>query len=140
MANDNTVTADSPEAELIFKNHLFDYGYVNDTVQEHGAFICVETDMAKLSSETMAKWVLYIDVFCHRDFMKLDPTIFPKMVGNRRDNLVKAISDAVDGFNVIGLGTLNIQSIHTVSAPTVFTCREIKFQVPDFANHYEVSI
>ena len=133
LADDNTITAQSDEADETISQYMFDYGYVDGTTTETNAYICVEADIPAVPTDSFQDIRIYVTVICHKLFMKLDPSKFT-LIGNRRDNLVRYIDSELNGSDIFGVGKLDLDSIKTISAPNGFTAKEIAYSVSDYAN------
>ena len=131
LTNNPRIDMNSDEADDIFDKYLFDYIYVDGTTTEASAYICVEAETAKGSTPTMQTMKLYVTIFCHKQFMKIDTTKFKGMIGNRRDNLVRYVDKLLNGSDVFGIGALTLENARTVAAPTGFAARELTYSVPN---------
>ncbi len=131
LTDNPNIDMESSEADKVFDEFLFDYIYVDGTTTEAAAYICVEAEVAKLPTPTMQNMKLYVTVFCHKQFMKVDATKFKGMMGNRRDNLVRYVDKLLNGSDIFGIGALTLENAHTVAAPTGFSARELTYTVPD---------
>lgn len=129
------IDPDSDEADSVFDEYLFDYLYVDGTSAESKAYICVEAELNKNGSSTMQDFRLYVTVICHKGYMKLDPARCKGMIGNRRDNLVRAIDLILSGSSLVGIGSLTLMSVRTVPSPAGFTTRELTYKVSDFKDN-----
>lgn len=132
LTNDPDIDMDSDEADEVFDKYLYDYGYVDETTQEAKAYICIEAEVSKVPTSTVKDMNLYVTVICHKDYMKIAPSLFPGTIGNRRDNLVRNIDRLLDGSDYFGIGQLRLKSVRTISSPTGFTAREATYVVSDF--------
>ena len=132
ITNNPNLSMDSDEADDIFDRYLFDYGYVDETTQEARAYICVEAEAMKQPGIEIVTMGIYIDVFCHKDFMDIDPKLFPGFVGNRKDNIVRYIDKIMQRENFVGIGVPEMTSIKSIPAPVGFTARELTYKAPDF--------
>lgn len=131
LTDNPSVDMESKEADDVFDKYLFDYMYVDGTTEEASAYICVEAEVIKAPTATMQNMKLYVTVICHKQFMKVNPSKFQGMIGNRRDNLVRYINEMLDGSDIFGIGKLSLAYAHTVAAPTGFTARELTYTVPE---------
>jgi hypothetical protein len=127
---------DSDEADAVFDKYLFDYGYVDGTVDEASAFICVEAEVTDIPNTTIQDLKLYVTVICHKLFMPIDTLKFKGVIGNRRENLCRCIDDLLNGSNIFGIGSLTLNSARVVPAPTGFAARELTYSVPNFQNKF----
>lgn len=132
LTNNPNIDMESDEADSVFDKYLFDFVYIDSTTFNAEAYICVEAEMQKLSSPTMQDFKLYCTVICHKEFMVLNPGLFPGVIGNRRDNLVRCVDSVLNGSTIYGIGTLNLKSVKTMPSPVGFTSRELTYEVSDF--------
>lgn len=134
LVDDPNVDMDSDEADEVFDKYLFDYVYVDNTTTEARAFVCVEAEVPRIPTATVQDLRLYVMIICHKNFMKIDPSRFAGVIGNRRDNLVRDVDKVLNGSDVFGIGLLTLDSVKTVSSPTGFTARELTYRIADFKN------
>ena len=120
------------DMDTILEKRIFDYQYVDDTTQESGAYIWVEIDIPSVENRTVKSVNLYVVISCHKNFMELSPSIYPGMMGNRRDNLVRYVDKLLNNSSDFGIGTLALQSVRSLANSNGFTAREITYSVPDF--------
>ena len=132
LANNPNIDMQSDEADEVFDKYLFDYGYVDNTTTETGAYICAEAELISNDSPTIENMRLYITVICHKQFMKIDPSKFKGMIGNRRENLSRYVDKLLNGSTIFGIGKLTLESSRVASAPAGFCARELTYYIPDF--------
>lgn len=132
VTNNPSIVIGSDEADAIFEKNLFDYAYVDSTNHETAAFIFAEVEIPRVINKTIKGMRLYINVVCHKQYMRLDPALFPGLVGNRRDNLVRYIDKLLNQNDVFGIGLLSLISVRNIAGPFDFTVREITYEIPDF--------
>lgn len=132
LLDDPNIDMDSDEADEVFDDYIFDYGYVDNAITEARAFVCVEAELIKTSTPTIQDFRLYITVYCHKKFMRIDSKRFPAIIGNRRDNLIRSIDKLINGTDIFGIGLLTLASAKTISSPTGFAARELAYAVTDF--------
>jgi len=135
LTNNPNLDMESDEADDVFDKYLYDYAYVDDTTTESEAYICAEVEVSipkGANKQSFFNSVLYITIVCHRNYMKLDPTLFPGIGGNRRDNLVRFCDDVINGSDLFGVGKLTLKSVRSLSAPVGFSIRELVYEVPSF--------
>lgn len=132
LTDNPNIDLDSDEADEVFDKYLFDYDYVDEIQQDANAYICVEAESDNIQTNTIRDMRLYVTIFCHKQFMKLDHEKFQGISGNRRDNLVRFADHVLNGKNIFGIGQLTLMSVRTVSAPKEYTARELIYIVPDF--------
>lgn len=113
--------------------YMFDYEYVDNTTTQASAYIWVEAEVTQVSSKHIKDLRLYVTVACHKNFMKLKPSIISGIGGNRRDNLVRYIDKILNGNDLFGIGKLVLENVKTYSSSnSQFTMRELSYKVPDF--------
>ena len=132
LTNNPDVDMNSEEADGVFENNIFDYDYVDDTINEASAYICVESDVVKIPNSTVKNMRLYVTVKCHKKFMKIDISKFKGIIGNRRDNLSMQVDRVLNGSDLFGIGQLQLESVRVISAPAGFTARELTYKMPEF--------
>ena len=127
----NTISEEDSDKAL--DELLYDYQYIDDTTQEAIAYIWVEIDVDRVENKQIKGVRLYVTVACHKNYMKLNGSTFPGVVGNRRDNLVRYVDKLLNNTTFVGgIGALSLQSIRTLSPVSGFTLREITYRIPDF--------
>jgi len=135
LTNNPNIDMESDEADDVFDRYLYDYAYVDGTTTESEAYICAETDVTipkGANRQSFFNSLLYITIVCHKNYMKLDPTLFPGIGGNRRDNLVRYCDNVINGSDLFGVGKLTLKSVHSLAAPIGFSVRELVYEVPSF--------
>ena len=132
LSDDPDINETSDEADDVYDRYLFDYGYVDNTIEEAAAFICVEAECSGTSSYSIKDMRLYVTVYCHKRFMDLDVSKFPGIVGSRRDNLIRFADKALNGSDIFGIGELKLASARVIPAPAGFAARELVYIVPEF--------
>lgn len=132
LTDNPDIVIGTDEADDVFDKCLYDYGYTDETTLEAIAYICVEAEIPRVMTETMQSIKLYVTVLCQKQYMKLDPAKFKKLLGNRRDNLTRYIDKILDKSTVFGIGELNLESIRTVPSPAGFSARELEYSISDF--------
>lgn len=136
LTNNPDIDMESDEADSVFDKFLFDYGYVDGTVDEAAAFICVEAEVTDIPNTTIQDLKLYVTVICHKLFMPIDTSKFKGVIGNRRENLCRCVDNLLNGSNIFGIGNLTLNSARVVPAPTGFAARELTYSVPNFQNKF----
>ena len=115
------------------RNKMFDFDYIDETVQSAGAFIMVDADMVAAPTGTIKDLEVYVQIAVSKTYVKLSPTIFKGMRGNRRDNLSRQIDLLLNGSRDFGIGKLQLVTARTVNVPSSFTSKMLTYRVPDFA-------
>ena len=125
-------TITEADIEFACDNKMFDYSFVNSTTQEVTAYIFIETDVYRVENRQIKNLSLYVTIACHKDFMRLDPSIFPKTIGNRRENLARHIDSVLNFSDIFGIGELSLHSIKTGNLSNGFSLKELEYRIPDF--------
>lgn len=118
--------------DTVLDEQVFDYQYVDETTSKSTAYIWVEMEVDSVFNHQFKNTHLYVDVCCHKNYMKLAPAIFKGMMGNRRDNLVRYIDKLLNNTDFLGLGPLKLESVKTLSPINGFVARQLIYSVPDF--------
>ena len=134
IANDPDLDLDSPEAAQ-WEDHIIDHAWVDDTVQESGAFVTVDVDVTDMSSGTIKDMRVYVEVLVSKTYMALTPSLFKGVKGNRRDNIVRQIDKLLNGSYDFGTGRLDATNIRTVTTANKFSGKLITYMVSDFARN-----
>lgn len=116
----------------VLENNIFNYQYVDETANETAAYVWVEADVNGVENHTIKNMRLYVTVACHKGYMKLNPSTFKGISGNRRDNLIRYIDKLLNNTDLMGIGKLRLVSVKTISPISGFTVKEITYAVPDF--------
>ena len=131
IANNPDIDLDS-EAAAEWEDHVIDHAWIDDTVQEAGAFITVDVDIPAISSGTIKEMRVYVEVLVSKTYMKLNPSIFKGLKGNRRDNIVRQIDLLLGGSRDFGIGRLDLTNLRTVTTANKFAGKLMTYNVHDF--------
>ncbi len=121
------------EASAEWEEHVLDHAWIDDTVQEAGAFVTVDVDIPEMSSGTIKEMRVYVEVLVSKTYMPLSPSLFKGCKGNRRDNIVRQIDLLINGSYDFGIGRLDLKSIRTVTTANKFAGKLMTYEVSDFA-------
>lgn len=132
LLNDPNIDMESDEAYDVVGNTIFDFDYVDRTVQRTDAYIMVDAEMMYPTSGTMHMWRLYVQVVCEKTYNKLDHKVFKGVRGNRRDNLARQIDLLINGRRDLGIGELQLYSVTTATVPDTFTSVLLTYEIHDF--------
>lgn len=132
LLNDPNIDLDSDEANDVIDRNIFDYDYIDRTVQRADAYIMVDSELDYPTSGSMNQWRVYVQVVCAKAFNSLDHKIFKGVPGNRRDNLAQEIDALLNGERFIGIGDLELLSAAPASVPDTFTSMLLTYRVHDF--------
>lgn len=142
IANDELIRsllADKPEATIDdieddqgnFK-WLFDYDYVDDTVQGTGCYICIDAYVPRVENYQILSLYLVVSVIDHKKFMTLDSKKFPGIKGNRRDNIIRLVDKILNGSRSFGIGRLELRNIQNLEVPQRYTGKALVYEIYDF--------
>lgn len=132
LVSDGRYAPDDDDAEK-WEDHINDHGWIDESVQEAGAYVLVDTEVTKAPSGSVKRMTLIVEVVCNKSFMKLDRNKFPGVKGNRRDNICRQIDLLINGSPEFGIGRLQLSSATLAAAPEGFTARLLTYTVPDYA-------
>ena len=57
LANDPAIDLDSEKAEDLLERNIFDYDYIDGTLERHDAYIMVDDELVQPSSGTFNRWL-----------------------------------------------------------------------------------
>ena len=132
LVNDPMIDMDSDEANDIIDRNIFDYDYIDRTVQRSDAYIMVDSELDYPTSGTMNQWRVYVQIVCAKTFNSMDHKIFKGVSGNRRDNLAQEIDALLNGERFIGIGDLELLSAAPATVPDTFTSMLLTYRAHDF--------
>ena len=132
LVNDPMIDMDSDEANDIIDRNIFDYDYIDRTVQRSDAYIMVDSELDYPTSGTMNQWRVYVQIVCAKTFNSMDHKIFKGVSGNRRYNLAQEIDALLNGERFIGIGDLELLSAAPATVPDTFTSMLLTYRVHDF--------
>ena len=132
LANNPNLDLESSEAEDIVERNIFDYDYIDGTLERHDAYIMVDDELVQPSSGTFNRWLLYVQVVCAKTFNDIDKKMFRGVKGNRRDNLARSIDVLLNGSRDYGVGKLVLMSVAPATVPDKFTSLLLTYEIRDF--------
>lgn len=132
LLNDPDVDMESDAAYDIVGNNIYDYDYVDHTVERADAYIMVDSEMIYPTSGTMNKWYVYVQVVCEKSYNPLNHRIFKGVKGNRRDNLAREIDLLINGTYDFGIGPMELRTVNTAAVPDAFTSVLLTYEVHDY--------
>lgn len=135
MLDDPNVDLESDAARSVFNKYLWDYQYVDDTVQEAGVYIMVEAAQTGNNGNTISDYSLFVEVSVSKSFIDLDHSKFVGMNGNRLDNVVRFVDKVLQGSRDYGIGELHVNDIRPVSTVKQFRSVLLTFNPVDFGRH-----
>lgn len=126
------VDMDSDAAYEVVGNNIYDFDYVDRSIQRNDAYIMVEAEMANPTSGSMARWWLYVQIVCAKEYNPLDAKKFKGVVGNRRDNLAKQVDLIINGRDDLGIGHIELANAGPATVPDTFTSIMLTYEIHDF--------
>ena len=132
LANNPNLDLESSEAEDIVERNIFDYDYIDGTLERHDAYVMVDDELVQPSSGTFNRWLLYVQVVCAKTFNDIDKKLFRGVKGNRRDNLARSIDVLLNGNRDYGVGKLVLMSVAPATVPDKFTSLLLTYEIRDF--------
>jgi len=131
LLNNPNIDLDSDEAVDSLDDLIFDFDYIDRTVERSNAFIMVDADMIMPTSGSFNMWELYVQIVCHKDYVRLDGKKFKGVVGNRRDNLMCEVDKLLNGSRMFGVGKLELKSATTAMVPDSFTSKLLTYTISE---------
>lgn len=135
ISNNPALNLDSDSAAE-WEEHVIDHAWIDDTVQEAGAFVTVDVDIPSVSNGTIKEMRVYVEVLVSKTYMNLSPSVFKGYKGNRRDNIVRQVDLLINGSYDFGIGRLDLKSIRTVTTANKFSGKLLTYEVSDFARDW----
>lgn len=132
LANNPNLDLESSEAEDIVERNIFDYDYIDGTLERHDAYVMVDDELVQPSSGTFNRWLLYVQVVCAKTFNDIDKKLFRGVKGNRRDNLARSIDVLLNGSRDYGVGKLVLMGVAPATVPDKFTSLLLTYEIRDF--------
>lgn len=132
LADKLDATEDDVQDNNGYWKFFFDYDYIPETITESRAYICIDTSMVA-STPSIQSAELYVDIFCHKDYMKINHTVFRGLEGNRMNNFIRFIDVSLRGRRDFGIGRIEFISISSSNiVNTDIVLRRITYRVKDF--------
>lgn len=143
LSQDQTIVGllvDDPNAEIgdnnVLGSQIYNYNFIPDVATDSLSYITIDTVVSDAKTETVKTLKVIITVISNKTNMKLKPTIFKGVAGNRRDNLVRYTDLIVRRMDNLGIGKLQLTA-RTPVAPvsigvTDYTAKQLVYEVPNF--------
>lgn len=129
LLDDPNVDLESDETSTALANCLFDFNYIDRTVERQDAFIMVDADMTNVTSQSFNAWELYVQIVCYKEYVPLDPKKFKGVKGNRRDNLTNEVDLLLNGQRLFNVGQIELISATTAVVPDSFTSKMLTYRL-----------
>lgn len=132
MADTPNIDLDGEYADNITAR-VKDHDYVDETCLTANAYVSIESEVLNLNTPAIKSMALYVQVICSKEYMSIDPKLFPGIKGNRRDNIARLVDNILNDELGYGIGGLKLTSASIASVPTGYTSRLLTYEVPSFA-------
>lgn len=127
MLNKKTYTDD--EAESLVYTQIFPYLYVDETQNEVLSYICIESDIPHIPTNTIKDMKLTIWAYCHKSGMKYSKKGYS---GTKTDILADMIERQLRESNKFGIGKLELKSVTYFFPSKIHYGRQLIYSIPDF--------
>ena len=135
LVNDPNVDIINDEVDVL-GTQIFNYNFIPDVQNDSLSYITVDTVVSKSNYDTTKTLNVVVTVISNKTNMKLDPSIFHGVAGNRRDNLVRYADLIIRRMDDLGIGKLQLSSRNPVSpisiGDTHYVAKQLVYEVPDF--------
>jgi hypothetical protein len=145
LSQDKTVVGlltDNPNIDFandeidVLGTQIFNYNFIPDTQTDSLSYITIDTVVSNAKNDTTKMLNIIVTVISNKTNMKLEPTIFQGVAGNRRDNLIRYADLVIRRMDNLGIGKLQL-SPRTPIAPvsigsTNYTAKQLVYEVPNF--------
>lgn len=128
------------DLETILDSYIFDTIAVDNTQLEAKVYICMDTYVTKIDSDSVKEIGIVVRVFCHGDLLKLPNKEKAKYIkfgyfGNRIDMLIDAIDRCLNGKRDMGIGRLRLRPrspIEIIQPVNGYYGKSLTYLVSDF--------
>lgn len=134
LADIPDIDMNSDEAYEVFDDNLYDYDYIDETIQEYKSYVMVEAETV-YSSPTVKDVRLYVQIVVPKGDMKLDVRRFRGVKGNRKDNLARRIDLLLNNKDSFGIGRLVLRKVVQAPVPEKYTSTLLVYEIPNFARN-----
>lgn len=145
LSQDQTIVGlllDNPNIDMIndepktLGTQIFNYNFIPDTQTDSLSYITIDTVVSNAKNDTTKMLNIIVTVISNKTNMKLEPTIFQGVAGNRRDNLIRYTDLVIRRMDNLGIGKLQL-SPRTPIAPvsigsTNYTAKQLVYEIPNF--------
>ena len=143
LSQDQTIVGllvDDPNAEIgdnnVLGSQIYNYNFIPDVATDSLSYITIDTVVSDAKTETVKTLKVIITVISNKTNMKLKPTIFKGVAGNRRDNLVRYTDLIVRRMDNLGIGKLQLTARTPVAPVSIgvsdYTAKQLVYEVPNF--------
>lgn len=96
------------------QGYIFDYYFIDDTIEDTKSFIMVEVDMPEIKNGIFVSYILHLYICSNKDIVRLSEYSVPTLsqikaegyMGNRVDALCDAIDRMLNGNNAMKAGNI----------------------------------
>ena len=132
LLNDPAIDMDCDAAYEVIGRNIYDFDYVDKTVERDDAYIMIDTELMAASSGSMNRWYLYVQIVCAKPYNKLSGKVFKGVKGNRRDNLAREVDLLLNGQTGYGIGRLDLIGAAPAQVPDTFTSILLTYEIHEF--------
>ena len=143
LSQDQTIVGllvDDPNAEIgdnnVLGSQIYNYNFIPDVATDSLSYITIDTVVSDAKTETVKTLKVIITVISNKTNMKLKPTIFKGVAGNRRDNLVRYTDLIVRKMDNLGIGKLQLTARTPVAPVSIgvsnYTAKQLVYEIPNF--------
>jgi hypothetical protein len=148
LSQDKTVVGfltDNPNVDFVndeidvLGTQIFNYNFIPDTQTDSLSYITIDTVITASKYDTTKSLNIIVTVISNKTNMKLNPSIFLGVAGNRRDNLVRYTDLVIRNMksNTLGIGKLQFTTKTTPVSPvsigsTNYVAKQLIYEVPNF--------
>ena len=143
LSQDQTIVGllvDDSNAEIgdnnVLGSQIYNYNFIPDVATDSLSYITIDTVVSDAKTETVKTLKVIITVISNKTNMKLKPTIFKGVAGNRRDNLVRYTDLIVRKMDNLGIGKLQLTARTPVAPVSIgtsdYTAKQLVYEIPNF--------
>ena len=116
--------------EELYYTHLFPYGFIPETIEEAGCYVCVEVSMPQVSTKNyfFKEVLLVVTIICHQGVLRMTKDEPLGSTGaNRMDYIGVEIDKLFNGRTDMGYGELDLVSNIEGAVDIVHRYRTLRF-------------
>jgi hypothetical protein len=143
LSQDQTVVGlllDDPNVNLgdadVLGSQIYNYNFIPDTQTDSLSYITIDTVITSAPTDVTKTIQIIVTVISHKDNIKLKPTIFQRVRGNRRDNLIRYADKVIRDIKNLGIGKIRFWERNPVApmstGSTNYTAKSLIYEVQNF--------
>lgn len=110
--------------------HIFEFEYVPEINEKTDTFLCMETVLAKASTDATYTVYLYVFPYCHKKIMQTYKV--PGLAGTRADILAVYVDRILNGNRDFGIGRVRLISNDVYKPINNYYGRCVVYEIVDF--------